>query len=69
MKAESHASSFTVGNQWLFLNSRGSQYIIADGECADFGFCIAIINGMTPCHAGVRGGCVGVDPPPRAALP
>lgn len=43
-------------NKWLFFNSHCSQYIIGEktrNEYVDFFFFI-IINGITPCHAGVR---------------
>lgn len=43
-------------NKWLFFNSHCSQYIIREKTCneyVDF-FFIIIINGITPCYAGVR---------------
>lgn len=44
-------------NKWLFFNSHCSQYIIREKTCneyVDLGFFIIIINGITPCYAGVR---------------
>lgn len=54
MKLPPHADSFTVGINGFF-NSHCSQYIIREKTCNEYVVVFfIIINGITPCHAGVR---------------